>query len=100
MDGIEDNFENLNYRFKILQYFDIITQTFKIVQFILYKREDLTAEKLLQYIQQSFIKVDSLDTQWHDDLMQSLNRMPDDPNEPKLCLYGYKDKLTGMVDTG
>ena len=70
------------YTLIILRYFDINDQTLKTIQFILWKNsENMTKERLCDYVKNDFIPMTGIDNKWHKELKKSLCKMSQNEQE-------------------
>lgn len=77
------------YNLMILEYFNIGTQATNIAQFILYKKNKVSFNTLLDYIEHQFILLDGCN--WYIDLKLMLNQMCYDKNQPKLTIFTHSN---------
>eukprot|EP01084_Bolivina_argentea_P204656 349527_1 len=74
------------YKLIILRYFDVVRQTVKTVQYILF-RDGVTVYDLFQYIENRFIEIDGVNNQWYYELKHIIKQMNNVINQSKLAMY-------------
>ena len=81
-----------HHNMMILRYFDIMTQSLNVVQFILYRPgpRRMSFSELFDYIESvAFVPMNGIDIGWYKEMKHCLAQMCNDPNHPKLCIYHY-----------
>ena len=88
MDARAGNVATLQrYSVMTLEYFDVLRQKCKVVQFLLYHKGQVTRDTLFDYIEHKFITHDEMDSEWHDQLSLTLKQMNYVQICPKLCMF-------------
>eukprot|EP01083_Nonionella_stella_P085296 236449_1 len=77
------------YKFLILEYFDVVQQNSTIAQMLLCHHCS-TYSDILSYITHKFIYIDYIDNAWHSVLLSNLKQM--DPSHPKLCIFKHNTR--------